>query len=124
MIALFEGLGVKRTRRLLYGLLAVSIAGIVAPGLGGLLSDRLLKEAPSQVDCAKEVEAVRAARIGLAGESMDRATADRTSDWLYLRERSVFMRRQCADGARGGEAIAEDDLVRRAVAAYRVWLKG
>ena len=120
MVEFFARFGIKRTRRGLYALLTVLIAAVVVPGLGGMIYDRLLKDAPP-VECAKELEAVTAARKSLTLKSVDQTAKDLTKDWLNLRNRSVVLRRQCKDHAEhGGAAIQEDDRVRRSLAAYRV----
>ena len=120
MVEFFARFGIKRTRRGLYALLAILIAAVVVPGLGGMIYDRLLKEAPP-VDCAQELKAVSAARKDLTLKSVDQTTKDLTTDWLDLRNRSVVLRRQCkGDADYGSAAIAEDDRVRRSLAAYRV----
>ena len=123
MIKFFNRSGIKRTRRTLYAILTVLIAAVVIPGLGGIISDRLLKTHPS-VDCTAETKAVAAARMALTQLSVSGGAKDHTKDWLALRERSVALRRQCkASGEHGQAAMAEDDLVRRSVAAYRVQRK-
>ncbi len=123
MIGFLNRFGIKRTRRTLYGILTVLIAAVVVPGLGGIISDRLLK--PQQaVDCATETKAVAAARMALTQLSVSGMAKDHTKDWLALRARSVTLRRQCkANVEHGQAAMAEDDMVRRSVAAYRVQRK-
>ena len=120
MVEFFARFGIKRTRRGLYALLTVLIAAVVVPGLGGMIYDRLLKEAPA-VGCAQELRAVATARKELTLRSVDQTTVDLTQDWLNLRDRSVVLRRQCkGDPEHGAAAIQEDDRVRRSLAAYRV----
>jgi uncharacterized membrane protein YeiH len=113
-------LGIKKTRRVLYSSLALLIAAIVAPALGGLLQDRLLKPHP-QVLCSLEVKTVDRLRSALLNQSQTELENDFTADWLALRERSVALRRQCkANPEHGPAAIAADDRVRISVATYRV----
>ncbi len=120
MVEFFARFGIKRTRRGLYALLAILIAGVVVPGLGGLIYDRLLKEA-APVDCAQELKAVATARKELTLKSVDQTTIDLTENWIELRNRSVVLRRQCKDhDEHGARAIQEDDRVRRSLAAYGV----
>ena len=120
MVEFFSRFGVKRTRRGLYALLTILIAGVVVPGLGGMIYDRLLKEA-APVECAQELEAVKTARKSLTLKSVDQTAVDLTEDWLKLRDRSVVLRRQCKDHTEhGAAATQEDDRVRRSLAAYRV----
>ena len=120
MVEFFARFGIKRTRRSLYALLTVLIAGVVIPGLGGMIYDRLLKEPPS-VECGKELKAVRSARSALTQKSVTASNEDLTKDWLGLRDRSVTLRRQCKQHSEHGPgAIEEDDRVRRSLAAYRV----
>ena len=120
MVEFFSRFGIKRTRRGLYALLTVLIAAVVVPGLGGMIYDRLLKEAPP-VECAQELQAVTTARKALTLKSVDQTTVDLTEAWLKLRDRSVVLRRQCKEDTEHGEAaIQEDDRVRRSLAAYRV----
>ena len=123
MIDFLNRFGVKRTRRTLYAILTLLIAAVVVPGLGGMIDDRLLKEHPA-VDCGIETTAVAVARMTLTKQSVSGLVKDFTADWLSLRERSVSLRRQCKTHTEHGQAaIAEDDRVRRSVAAYRVQRK-
>jgi uncharacterized membrane protein YeiH len=120
MVEFFARFGIKRTRRSLYALLTVLIAAVVIPGLGGMIFDRLLKEAPS-VECGKELASVRSARSALTQKSVTESKQDLTEAWLGLRDRSVTLRRQCKEHAEHGPgAVEEDDRVRRSLAAYRV----
>ncbi|MDE0883379.1 MAG: hypothetical protein OSB21_12370 [Myxococcota bacterium] len=113
-------LGIKKTRRILYSSLALLIASVVAPTLGGLLQDRLLKPHP-QVLCGVEVKAVDSLRRALLNQSQTELENDFTANWLALRERSVALRRQCkAEAEHGPAAIAVDERVRISVATYRV----
>lgn len=120
IVQFFSRFGVKRTRRSLYALLAFLIACVVVPGLGGMIYDRLLKEAPT-VDCAAELKAVGATRTVLSNRSMADTELDLTEDWLKLRQRSVVLRRQCKQ-RKGFErrVVEEDERVRRGLAAHRV----
>jgi len=120
MVEFFARFGIKRTRRSLYAVLTVLIAAVVIPGLGGMIYDRLVKEAPS-VECGQELEAVRSARSALTLKSVTESKRDLTKAWLALRDRSVALRRQCKEHPEHGAGTTEeDDRVRRSLAAYRV----